>query len=81
MRPLAVFDASKREHREYFWEFLSKGSWRNCPYRFAVADDHGHLIGHIQRELLEYYMGRDFKRKKKMVVRKRKKTVDKQPKE
>lgn len=80
VRPLVVFDAYKKEHRQLYFNYLATGSWKGCPYRFAVLDDHGHLIGHIQRELLEYYMGREFKgevKETKVLVRqKRKKTVD-----
>jgi hypothetical protein len=79
-RPLVLFDAASKEHRQFFNNFLATGSWGSCPYRFAVADDHGHLIGHIQAELLKYYMGREFKGVAKepqvKVRQKRKKTVD-----
>lgn len=83
-RPLILFDASKKEHRQLYFNFLATGSWKGCPYRFAVSNDYGNLVGHMQRELLEYYMGREFKGEVKetaiFVRQKRKKTVDKRPK-
>ena len=79
-RPLVLFDAHNAEHRQLFNNFLATGSWALCPYRFAVAEDHGYLIGHIQMELLKYYMGREFKgvvkEPQKKVRQKRKQTVD-----
>lgn len=84
-RPLVLFDASNREHRQLFNVFLATGSWRDCPYRFAVVEDHGYLIGHIQQELLKYYMGKEFhgvaKVPQKKVRQKKQKTVDKGSKE
>ncbi len=63
LRPLVLFDASNKEHRQLYFNYLATGGWAGCPYRFAIAEDYGNLIGHIQRELLEYYMGREFKGK------------------
>jgi hypothetical protein len=81
VRPVVLFDATNKKHREFFSNYLSTGSWGNCPYRFVVQDDYGNLIGHIQRELLEYYMGREFKemeiKQTKIFPQKAKKTVDK----
>jgi hypothetical protein len=61
VRPLVIFDPSNKEHRQLYWNYLATGSWMDCPYRFAVQDDHGHLMGHIQRLILEWYMTREFK--------------------
>lgn len=80
LRPLTVFDANKKEHRQLYWNYLATGSWKDCPYRFVVEEDYGNLMGHMQRELLEYYMGREFhgevKETKILIRQKRKKTVD-----
>jgi hypothetical protein len=81
IRPLVVFDAANREHRQYFFNFLRTGGWKGCPYRWALEDDHGFLIGQMQRAVNEYYLARDFKNVAKapqtLVRQKRKKTVDK----
>lgn len=84
VRPLVVFDATKKAHRKLFFNYLETGSWKECPYRFAVEDDHGNLMGHMQRELMEYYMLKEFggviKETSILSNQKRRKTVDKQPK-
>lgn len=54
-RPIVLFDPNNKLHRQYFVAFLNTGSWSNCPVRFAVEEDHGNLIGHIQRKLLLWY--------------------------
>ena len=82
MRPLIAFDASKAEHRGYYYEFLERGSWGWCPYRFIVPDvANTNLISEIQQKLLQYYVGKEFKTggrsRAKTVAQKAKKTVDK----
>ena len=80
MRPVAIFDAGNKVHRQYYYNFLTTGSWRNCPFRWAIEDDVGNLQGMIQRKLLEHYMGREFKgvvkEPQKLVRQKKKKVVD-----
>ena len=60
-RPWIAFDASDRNHRRWYYEFVKYGSWGRCPYRFIVPDDHGNLVTLIQRKLIEYYVQREFK--------------------
>ena len=80
-RPLIAFDASNREHRGYYFQFLELGAWGRCPYRFIVPDDHGNLVTMIQRKLIEYYVNKEFKsvaKKPQVLVRQKKmKVVDK----
>ena len=59
-RPWVVFDAKNREHRTWFAEFNKTGAWGNCPVRFVVNDDHGDLITQIQRELIQFYVDKEF---------------------
>ena len=59
-RPWVVFDASNKEHRQWFAEFNKHSSWAHCPVRFVVDDDHGDLITMIQRHLIRYYVDREF---------------------
>ena len=84
MRPLAIFDPTNKDHRQYYFNFLATGSWHGCPYRWAMYEDAGHLQGVIQRSILDYYMGKEFKgvvkEPQQLVRQKRKKTVDNQPK-
>jgi hypothetical protein len=55
-----VFNAKDREHREWFAEFNKSGAWGKCPVRFVVNDDHGDLITQIQRELIQFYVDKEF---------------------
>lgn len=59
-RPWVVFDAKDKEHRKWFADFNKTGAWGRCPVRFVVNDDHGDLITQIQRELIQYYVDREF---------------------
>jgi hypothetical protein len=59
-RPWVVFDAKNREHRQWFAEFNKSGAWGKCPVRFVVSEDHGDLITQIQRELIQFYVDKEF---------------------
>jgi hypothetical protein len=91
-RPWVVFDAKNKEHRSWFAEFNKSGAWGRCPVRFVVNDDHGDLITQIQRELIQFYVDKEFgtesnpkirsvaNKQQDQVVQKRSKVVDIQPK-
>jgi len=68
-RPYTVFDARNKEHREWFADFNKTGAWGRCPVRFVVLDDHGDLITQIQRELIQYYVDKEFGTEKNPKVR------------
>ena len=68
-RPWVVFDAKNREHREWFAEFNKSGAWGKCPVRFVVNDDHGDLITQIQRELIQFYVDKEFGTLEKLKMR------------
>lgn len=80
MRPLAIFDAGNKDHRQYHFNFMQTGSWSGCPYRWAIPDDVGNLQGMIQRSILSYYMSKEFgsvvKEPQHLVRQKRQETVD-----
>jgi hypothetical protein len=59
-RPYVVFDASNREHRQWFANFSKSGTWGKCPVRFVVDDDRGDLITMIQRSLIQFYVDKEF---------------------
>ena len=59
-RPYVVFDATNREHRQWFANFNKSGAWGTCPVRFVVDDDHGDLITMIQRSLIQFYVDKEF---------------------
>lgn len=61
-RPWVVFNPGNRDHRKWFAEFQKSGTWGRCPVRFVVNDDHGDLLTMIQRDLIEHYVGKEFKK-------------------
>ncbi len=63
VRPIVLFDAGNKLHRQWATRFITTGTWGDCPVRFAVEDDHGNLIGHIQRELIMWYAAQEKKGK------------------
>jgi hypothetical protein len=34
--------------------------WGRCPVRFVVNEDHGDIITQIQRELIQFYVDKEF---------------------
>ena len=63
-RNFVVFDPSNKDHRRWFAEFNKNLTWKNCPVRFVVNEDHGDLITMIQRELIQYYVDKEFGKEK-----------------
>jgi hypothetical protein len=59
-RPYVVFSAKDKQHRKWFAEFNRTGAWGRCPVRFVIDNDHGDLITMIQRELIRYYVSKEF---------------------
>jgi len=76
-RPWVVFDATNKNHRQWFADFNRTAQWGKCPVRFVVNEDHGDLITQIQRELIQYYVDREFGTEKSPKVR----SVAKKPQE
>ena len=70
-RPWVVFDAQNKDHRRWFAEFNKNLSWKNCPVRFVVNEDHGDLITQIQRALIQFYVDKEFGTEKTPRVRPR----------
>lgn len=60
-RPWTVFDAGNKDHRRWYSEFVKHNTWGRCPFRFIVPDDHGNLVSMIQRKLVDYYVGKEFR--------------------
>lgn len=60
-RQYMVFNANNKEHRKWFADFNASRKWGNCPVRFVLNDAHGDLITQIQRELIQFYVDKEFK--------------------
>lgn len=63
VRPVVLFDPSNKLHRQWATAFIEHGTWKGCPVRFAVDEDHGNLMGHIQRKLILFYADQERKGK------------------
>ena len=59
-RPWTAFEASNKQHRQWFAEFQRKKTWSRCPVRFIVSDEHGDLVTLIQRKLIDHYVDKEF---------------------
>jgi hypothetical protein len=64
-RPWVAFDATNKEHRRYYAEFVKFNTWGRCPVRFLVTDEHGmDLPTMIRNKLCEYYVQQEFRNEK-----------------
>jgi hypothetical protein len=62
-RPLIAFDAHNKDHREHWYNFVKDNTWGTCPVRFIVPESHGmNLPAMIERELMKYYVDREFQK-------------------
>jgi hypothetical protein len=62
-RPLVAFDATNKEHREHWYNFIQNNGWGRCPVRFIVPEAFGmDLPAMIERELMQYYVDREFRK-------------------
>jgi len=59
-RPLVAFDAACKDHRSIYYQFVRDRSWGHSPYRFICPEDNGDLITMIQRNLIDYYVRKEF---------------------
>ena len=60
-RPLVAFDATNKDHRRWYYEFLEYGGWGRCPVRFICPQDVGYdLTIMIRNQLIEYYVDKEF---------------------
>lgn len=59
-RPFVVFNAKNKDHRKWFANFNKHLSWSGCPVRFVLNENNGDLITQIQRELIQFYVDKEF---------------------
>ena len=62
VRPQVMFDPTNKDHRKWAASFIKNRSWRECPVRFLVNDNSLELVNVIQRQLVQYYTNKEFKR-------------------
>jgi len=70
-RPYVVFDAGNKDHRRWFADFNEYRTWSRCPVRFVIDNDHGDLITMIQRELIRFYVDKEFGQARSQTVAKK----------
>ena len=63
-RPYAIFDANNEQHRKAYFEYMSKGSWAECPYQFVLEEPYLDLPSCINYKMVEHYMQQEFTKKK-----------------
>ena len=63
LRPTEKFNPSNKAHRNYYTEFIKRGTWGFCPVRFYVEGDasNNNLAYAMQRKLVEFYVSKEFK--------------------
>lgn len=79
-RPWVIFDANNKDHRRWFADFNKNLTWKNCPVRFVVNEDHGDLVTQIQRALIQFYVDKEFGTEEKPHTRTKPGVVKKQHK-
>jgi hypothetical protein len=60
-RPWVIFDATVKQHRRWFTEFQRSRTWGHCPVRFVLDEEQGDMVTMMQRQLIEYYLGKEFR--------------------
>ncbi len=60
-RPTVIFDASIKEHRQYFSKFIIEHRWGDCPVKFETRPTVGNLVPVLIAQVAEYYLRQEFK--------------------
>lgn len=60
LRPVEIFDAHNKQHREWVITFMRTGSWRHCPVKFEVKALSIDTCNTMFRQLLEHYSSNEF---------------------
>ena len=75
-RPLVAFDATNKEHRRFYYQFLKENTWGHCPVRFICPEESGSdLVKMIQRQMIDYYVLQEFKNEKSKARQRGKRTI------
>ena len=59
-RPVEIFNVDNRKHRALYAEFIKSGTWGRSPVRFIASEPTECDFGTIQRQMLNYYVNREF---------------------
>jgi hypothetical protein len=59
-RPGAVFDATNKEHRQAYYNFLKCSTWGRSPYQFILEPGFEDIPTLCRHRLCEYYVSKEF---------------------
>ena len=59
-RPGAVFDATNKEHRQAYYNFLRYATWGRSPYQFILEPGFEDIPTLCRHRLCEYYVSKEF---------------------
>ena len=59
-RPVITFDASQKEHRRAYQQFLNTSCWGHLPYRFKVEAPFLNLVDMCENRMTAYYLNAEF---------------------
>lgn len=59
LRPLALFDANNKEHREDYMTFCNTKSLGATKYRY-IPSTSGSVLDNMKEEMLKYYTKMEF---------------------
>ncbi len=59
-RPHTVFDATIKEHRKAYFNFLKYSTWGRSPYQFILEPGFEDIPTLCRHRLCEYYVSKEF---------------------
>jgi len=59
-RPGMVFDATNKEHRNAYYNFLKHSTWGRSPYQFILEPGFEDIPTLCRHRLCEYYVSKEF---------------------
>lgn len=59
-RPHTVFDATSKEHRKAYYNFLKYSTWGRSPYQFILEPGFEDIPTLCRHRLCEYYVSKEF---------------------
>ena len=61
IRPVEVFEASNKKHRQYYLNYMNENSWGKCPVSLKSANSSLSLASYAREQLIRYYINKEFK--------------------